>query len=126
MIPFKVVKMIDVKDFDRLVEDTYKKPYTLQLQELSKSPLRIVVPDPDAEDYENNATPTIYNQLIGVSFKKWLETDPATNLPGDYHGFYTKSWWEYSFFPNLGIVINDLHAKGLLDEGEYYIKFIDD
>jgi hypothetical protein len=30
-------------------------------------------------------------------------------------------WWGRNFYPELSVVVNDLHAKGLLDEGEYEI-----
>lgn len=39
-------------------------------------------------------------------------------LPG---GLIHDLWWTRNFFPPLGEVINDLHKRGLLQEGEYRI-----
>ena len=31
-------------------------------------------------------------------------------------------WWERNFYPNIQMVANDLHSKGLLEAGEYTIN----
>ena len=30
-------------------------------------------------------------------------------------------WWKRNFYPDIEMVANDLHAKGLLEAGEYAI-----
>jgi hypothetical protein len=31
-------------------------------------------------------------------------------------------WWDRNFYPNLQMVANDLHEKGLLAAGDYIIS----
>jgi hypothetical protein len=80
---------------------------------------------------------------MGVSFKAWLERDPNASLnPSDkeligspYYWGETEDdkikykedtghinmFWERNFYPNLDMIINDLHSKGLIEAGEYEI-----
>jgi hypothetical protein len=59
-----------------------------------------------------------------VSFKSWLERDPKQKLsnPRDQNDWSLGMWWERNFYPNVDMVINDLHSKGLLEAGEYTIN----
>ena len=53
---------------------------------------------------------------MGVSFKSWLNAD-LSNL-----SFQEKRFCETKFFPNGSMIIEDLHKKGILKEGEYIIN----
>ena len=33
----------------------------------------------------------------------------------------TELWWERNFYPDVSMIINDLHSKGLLPAGDYSI-----
>ena len=92
----------------------------------SRGTFNLIVSD-SADDFENDTIPEIVNhEEMGVSFKAWLERDPQKNLPDDEYGksssFSLKLWWGRNFYPDIQMVANDLHAKGLLDAGEYVIN----
>lgn len=143
----KLVKQIEVRDWDKLVSKTYGKPYSFQQQDGCKSRgVETISTNSDwAEDYENDSIPEIINgKEMGVSFKSWLERDPNQPLnPSDKElqncGYYwgkteqdKKEWkerksnidmfWERNFYPEPNIIAADLCKKGLLEEGEYQIK----
>lgn len=124
MINIKTItkQVIEVYDWDDLVSQTYGKPYNYQQQDGCKErqEVYISVPVEDPEDYKNDTVPEIVNgNKRGVSFKAWLERDVNQKIPKD--GDFTDLWWERNFYPHNDMIINDLHSKGLLPSGEYYI-----
>lgn len=69
---FKQVNIIEVNDWDALVEGTYGKPYAFQQQDgcKEKGSYRISVPIKDPYDFENDTVPESTNHAdMGVSFK---------------------------------------------------------
>lgn len=118
-------KVIEVSDWDDLVTKVYGRPYNLQQQNgcVARQMMEIEVPCECAEDFENDTVPEIVNhRKMGVSFKAWLERDPKQKLDkSEFGNDFTDTWWERNFYPNLDTVINDLHAKGYLEAGEYSI-----
>lgn len=125
MISTRTELVIDVGDWDDLVVETYKRPYSFQQQDGCKDRqrVRLTVPE-DACDYDNESIPEVVNgDEMGVSFKAWLERDPAQKIPNPHSFGYdgTNLFWERNFYPDVQMVANDLHAKGLLDAGEYVI-----
>ena len=57
---------------------------------------------------------------MGVSFKTWLET------PADKRWF-EEEWedvlfWKRNFYPSIDMIINDLHEKGFIPEGDFGIE----
>jgi len=120
MLPYKLVKFVEVDDWDNLVTETYGKPYNFQQQDGCKERqvVDIIVPtneiDYETEDYEDGDE--------GVSFKTWLERDPKEPIDGSEYGWRVASFWERDFYPHINMLINDLHAKGLLEEGQYKIN----
>jgi hypothetical protein len=126
MIKYKNVKQIDVNDWDKLVSKTYGRTYSFQQQDGCKERQSwgIIVPVEDPEDYENDTVPEIVNhEEMGVSFEAWLKRDPEQKLssPDDQESWSLALWWERNFYPNVDMIINDLHSKGLLEAGEYEI-----
>ena len=128
MIKFHVEKIIAVKDFDNLVQETYGRPYSFQQQEGCKERgmYSITVPYDDPYDYENDTVLEVVNhEEMGVSFKAWLDRDPAQKLSTatawnkDYG---LVMWYERNFYPSEEVIVNDLYEKGLLDAGQYEIK----
>lgn len=127
MLKVKTKKIISVQDWDRLVEKTYGRTYSFQQQDDCKErqTVDIVVPC-EPQDYKNDTVPESVNHPdMGVSFKAWLERDPTQKLDTTEqwdreHGLTL--WWERNFYPDVSMIINDLHAKGLLEEGEYGIE----
>ena len=128
MIKFDVKKIIDVNDFDNLVQETYGRPYSFQQQDDCKERgmYSIAVPCNNPYDFENDSVPEVVNhQEMGVSFKAWLERDPKQNLNTDDEWgrkYGLSTWYERNFYPSEDMVINDLYEKGLLDAGQYEIK----
>ena len=126
----KTVKMISVSDWDKLVKETYCRPYCFQQQDGCKDRGVVHLNVPDiADDYPNDTVPeTINDPKMGVSFSAWLKRDPKTPLANPKSPLTVSDktweinlWWERNFFPNIQMVANDLHAKGLLEAGNYAI-----
>lgn len=124
MIKFKSKNVIEVGDWDRLVEETYGKPYNFQQQDDCKprGTYDLTVPSEWEDDYENDTVSEIVNgPEMGVSFKAWLARDPKKIEPFD-SDFENDLFWTRNFYPNVEVVANDLHTKGLLPAGEYVIN----
>lgn len=130
MIKYSETKVITMQDWDNLVKETYGRIYMLQQQNdcMPRGLINLQVPDPDAADYdyENDTIPEEVNgSEMGVSFKAWLARDPNQLLDTEdewdrNHGLYL--FWQRNFYPSLEMVANDLHAKGLIPEGDYVIN----
>jgi hypothetical protein len=123
-LKIKTVKMIDVQDWDDLVVKTYGRPYSFQQQDDCKDRgvVGLTVPE-EANDYENDTVPEIVNhEEMGVSFAAWLARDPKQPLPGRSDEWAVSLWWDRNFYPDVQMIANDLHAKGLLEAGEYSIN----
>ena len=119
-------QVIDVSDWDTLVETTYGRRYSFQQQDGCKERQRVRITIPDyAEDYENDTVPEIVNHSdMGVSFAAWLARDPKQALKSkdDWDNTFGLSlWWGRNFYPDVQMVANDLHEKGLIPAGEYVI-----
>lgn len=128
-IKVKTASIIEVQDWDKLVEETYGKPYSFQQQDGCKSRgvHHLDVPHEGEYDFENDTIPDEVNgREMGVSFKAWLARDPKEwNGKEEYPGmasFNIRLFWTRNFYPNLQVLANDLHKKGLIDAGEYIIN----
>ncbi|MNX89097.1 hypothetical protein D3C86_1210990 [compost metagenome] len=124
MIPVRTEQVIDVGDWDDLVSITYGKPYNFQQQDGCKERQREYLKIPDTSyDFENDTVPEVVNhEEMGVSFKAWLDRDPNQKIPEKYPELdFTKLWWERNFYPDVQMIANDLHAKGLIEAGDYVI-----
>lgn len=123
-IKFSNKKVIEFQDWDELVRETYKRPYCFQQQDgcMSRGTFDFEVPNKwGVEDYENDTIPEKVNgSEMGVSFKAWLERDP--NLDVFDNSFSNNLFWGRNFYPSVDMIIEDLHKKGLIDEGEYSIN----
>lgn len=125
MIKIKNVKMIEVSDWDKLVSDTYSKPYSFQQQDgcQQRGIFHLTIPSEyTCDDEMNDEIPEIINgETMGVKFEKWLERDP--NEPVASRTDYSiELWWERNFYPDIHTVANDLHKRGLIKAGEYSIE----
>lgn len=117
-IKYKTVKVIDCKDWNNLVMDTYGKLYNLQQQDgcMERQRIKITVPPIWLNDFKND-TLEESEYAMGVSFKTWLEKDPYEISDS----FQRELFWDRKFYPELDMVVNDLYEKGLLEAGEYEI-----
>lgn len=148
MIKTNTVQIIDVQDWDKLVEETYGKIYSFQQQDGCKDRGTYDFEIPNRwgiVDYENESIPEIINgDEMGVSFTAWLKRDPKSPLnPTDEElkdcSYYwgksdkdKKEWkesishinmfWQRNFYPDVSMIIEDFYKKGLIKEGKYSIK----
>lgn len=122
---YRIEKVIAVHDWDKLVIETYNRPYCLQQQDGCMPRQRIHISVPEyADDYTNDTIPEVVNgDEMGVSFHAWLNRDPNQKLDTedkwDRGGLVL--WWHRNFYPHLSMIINDLHEKGKIEAGEYVI-----
>jgi hypothetical protein len=126
MIRIRNVKVISVQDWDDLVEKTYGRPYNFQQQDGCKERRHesITIPD-ETDDFENDTVPEKVNhEDMGVSFAAWLARDPKQKLNAEDWDSPSavQLWWHRNFYPSVQMIANDLHAKGLIDAGEYEIN----
>jgi hypothetical protein len=123
MLKFKDVKMIMMDDWDDLVVKTYNRPYCFQQQNGCRGhgTFNITIPS-QAWDFENDTVPEEINgDEMGVSFAAWLARDPNEwNGDPDRAGSLAL-FWERNFYPDIQMIANDLHAKGLVPAGDYCI-----
>jgi hypothetical protein len=121
-------KVIEVQEWDRFVSEVYGRPYAFQQQSGCKSRGTFdfeVLSDYEPEDYENDTVPeNVNDEKMGVSFKAWLERDPKQKLtnPEGQQDYCLTLWWNRNFYPDVSMIIEDLHAKGLLEKGDYTIN----
>ena len=126
-IKTKTEQVINVSDWDDLVQETYKRPYSFQQQDGCKERQRVRITIPcEVNDFENDTVPEVVNhEDMGVSFKAWLARDPKQKLKDEKEdhqaGYVIELWWARNFYPTIEMVANDLHAKGLLEAGDYTI-----
>lgn len=138
----KTKQVIEVQEWDKVVKDTYKRPYSFQQQDgcQGRGNFYLTVPSP-ADDFKNKTLPEEVNhEKMGVSFKAWLARDPKQPLkdetndiwdtktqtlsktPAGHEQWRIDLWWARNFYPNIQMVANDLHKKGILPAGEYTIN----
>ncbi len=119
----KTKTVIEVSEWDSLVEKTYGRSYSFQQQDgcRGRGTVEITVPD-EADDFERESVPeNLDHETMGVSFVVWLARDPKKKLPEQDADYQLELWWHRNFYPDLQMVANDLHAKGLLADGEHTI-----
>ena len=124
MIKIKSQQMISMQDWDDLVEKTYGKIYSFQQQDgcQERGNVYITIPE-EADDYENETIPEEINgEEMGVSFSAWLARDSKEWNGDKADKSFVDMFWSRNFYPNLQMVANDLHAKGLIPKGEYVIE----
>lgn len=125
MLKFEIKKMVNVSNWDNLVIKTYGKIYSFQQQDgcqAKGSVFNLTIPA-EAEDYENDTVPEKINgSEMGVSFAAWLAREPKEWNGNPKDKTFYSLFWERNFYPNIQMVANDLHAKGLIPAGEYCIE----
>ena len=121
----KNIKVIDMNDWNDLVQKTYGRIYDFQQQDGCKERglSHITIPSEAYNDFENDTIPEVINgEEMGVSFKAWLERDPNQKADEWTSDSSLSLFWERNFYPDIQMVANDLHSKGLIKSGEYYIN----
>lgn len=127
MIKYTIEKVITDRDLDAIVEETYGRPFCYQQQDGCRERRReyVTVPVSHPYDYPRNTIEEKVNgDEMGVSFEAWLARDPkqplnTTDRWDREHGL--PLFWQRNFYPSIDMVLNDLHAKGLIEAGDYTI-----
>jgi hypothetical protein len=121
----KKVTQITHVEWNDLVTDTYSRTYDLQQQDdcySNGSSVSLSIPYKYADDFEQESIPEEVNGRIkGVKFEAWLARDPKQPLKNQESDWKLGLWWGRNFYPNLHVVANDLHKRGLLEAGDYII-----
>jgi len=125
MIKFTNKKVISCFNWDKLVKETYERPYNFQQQEGCKDrgQFNITIPSDETHDNEmNDSIPEEVNgEIMGVKFKKWLERNPKQSIHGQQYEWENNLFWNRNFYPDVHTVANDLYKKGLIEAGDYII-----
>lgn len=124
MIKYHTIRVIEVFDWDKLIEETYGRPYSLQQQDGCKDrgAEYFSVPEEDFEDFENTSIPEVVNgKERGVSFEAWLERSPDQPIENERDEWERTLFWQRNFYPHLQAVVNDLYKRGLIEAGDYQI-----
>lgn len=124
-LKYSNAKLIDLNDWDKLVQETYGRPYSFQQQEgcQDRGLFDIRVPCETDEDEMNDEIPEKVNgEEMGVKFDVWMARDPKQPIKDQEYDWELALFWERNFYPNIYTVANDLYKKGLLPEGDYTIK----
>ena len=128
MLKYTNKKVISLHNWDKLVQETYGKPYSFQQQDGCKSrgTFDLIVPSDECydEDMNDSIPEEVNGEEMGVKFNVWLARDPKQPLNGNEKR--EKQWeidlfWERNFYPDINTLANDLHKKGLIEAGEYVI-----
>lgn len=125
MLKIKTKQMIDCDQWDDLVCETYGKIYCFQQQDgcRERGIHEIEVPCRYPGDFKRDSIPEEINgDVMGVSFDAWLARDPKEWNGDQQSGWLVDLFWKRNFYPSIDMIINDLHAKGLLPAGEYVIN----
>jgi hypothetical protein len=128
MLRTETVITVECQEWDRFVQETYGRPYCFQQQDGCKErgTFYLTVPMEDAYDFECDEIPEVvnYDDQRGVSFKAWLERDPTKTIPGsekEGYDWMLRMWWHRNFYPDVQMIANDLHKRGLMKAGDYMI-----
>lgn len=118
-------KVIELRDWNDFVQKTYGRPYNFQQQDGCKSRGVFSFDVPDASEVDKEAPDSVdevvNGKKMGVNFEAWLKRDPKTPLANGRNDYGLDLWWKRNFYPDIQMIANDLHAKGLLEAGSYMI-----
>jgi len=125
MIPHKLVKLVELSDWDALVKKIYNRPYSLQQQDgcMPRGTVKFTLPLEEVNDFVNDEVPEVINgPKYGVSFNSWLNRDVNKPIPNREGSWYIQLFFHRNFYPSLEAVANDLFLMGLLEPGNYVIN----
>lgn len=126
MLKYSNKKIIEVSNWDDLVENTYGKIYSFQQQDGCKDRGHFDITIPSEyinDDKMHESIPEVINgQQMGVKFDVWLARDINQSINGNNTEIYITLFWKRNFYPNIQILANDLYTKGLIEAGDYGIN----
>lgn len=106
------VTLIQDSDFDKLVKETYGRPYCFQQQNgcRDRGAYDFILPINDPCDEGS------------VTFEEWLKADPNKKLNNQKYDWELETHWQRDFYPDLEMVVQDLYKKSILEAGKYIIN----
>lgn len=126
MLNFRTRKIIELNDWNNLVETTYGRQYNFQQQNGCKDRgyFNFTIPtDATDDDYMNDSIPEEVNgEIMGVKFATWLARDPKQPIINQESKYDLELFWERNFYPDIYTIANDMYNKGLIEKGEYSIN----
>ena len=104
----KEVKLIWEHELNELITATYGRPYNYgRWQEMGQDTMtQVTVPEEADEPWEGGPP----------SLEEWLAGEPPATLTDAWR---IEQWWQTEYCPELQVVVNDLHARGLMPAGDY-------
>ena len=128
MLKYTNTKSVELRDWDKLVKETYGREYSLQQQDGCKDRGYETFTVPclkDALEFDSYMRDSIEEKVngdeMGVKFNVWLERDPKLLSREIKSQWENNLFWQRSFYPHLDVVAQDLYEKGLIESGEYNI-----
>jgi hypothetical protein len=104
----KQVTLIHESEFSKLVREIYGRPYQFQQQGdmMGQNTIRrfSVPAEPMGDHWQ------------AVPLQEWLDATPPADEPGN---FKERLRWLREFYPEMEDIVNDLHARGLIEKGDY-------
>lgn len=123
MLKTQTLIAVDHTNLNDIIRTVYGKPYDFQQQDDCKDrgSETVIVPA-EPEDYENDTIPEVINgDKMGVSFKAWLARDPKEWNGATEDRHFLDLFWGRNFYPHISMILNDLHARKLIEAGTYTI-----
>jgi hypothetical protein len=111
MLKYKTQRVIDLRDWDQLVKDTYGKEYSFQQQDGCRERQQYYIEIPSKWTNDDTMPDEPSKNEQGVKFSVWLEENPSWSRLDIIRNFY----------PDVETLANDLFDKGLIEEGVYVI-----
>jgi hypothetical protein len=111
MLKYKTQRVIDLRDWDQLVKDTYGKEYSFQQQDGCRERQQYYIEIPSKWTNDDTMPDEPSKNEQGVKFSVWLEENPSWSGLDIIRNFY----------PDVETLANDLFDKGLIEEGVYVI-----
>lgn len=125
---YETVKLVESSELDRFVEEIYGKPFCFQQQAgcRSRGTISVTVPVKYLKDFEEGYDAKEVAESEGyysVSLKDWLDRDPDEKFQSnEKYDWETIMIWQRNFYPDIDVIFDDLHKKGLIEEGKYLIN----
>lgn len=122
-LKYKNTRLIESSDWDQLVSETYGRIYCFQQQDGCKDRgiFNITIPEKLDDDQMPDTIPEVVNgNKMGVKFSAWLARNPKEPIK-QFNDHQLDLFWRRNFYPNVQMIANDLHEKGIIEAGGYTI-----
>ncbi len=128
MLKSRLVRLVELRDWNELVVATYGRPYNFQQQRgcMNRGTEELLVEgNYKGEDFfEQTEIPETTNTYeMGVTLEAWLSRDPKQRLSEEENSDWElEMWWERNFYPDIDFLAEDMANRGVLEPGTYVIN----